>query len=245
MVYDSDRAEPVCSKCGLVLDEMRFEFAQEFNDVRRRATSNPRTRRISKTSLKHQSLERCLRDAFMKKDIQRAVQDKALELCNIVHRERFHSGYPISILSNALLYTSYKLCRVPIIISECNVTSKTERKRVVRCYEKLCKELKLKARPFEAVDHLTRLCEKGKIPEKTMEFARILLEEVREKRLARGANPVGVAAAAVYEAGNIIGCRVTQKNLAKMAGVSEVTLRASCKILSNLCHTVACHEQRV
>jgi transcription initiation factor TFIIB len=238
VVYDSERAEPVCIKCGLVLDEMKLDFLIDLNAVPRRRTSCPRADRTPKRSLKHPSLERTLRDTFLKKSIEKVVQDKTLELCHAVSKKRFSAGYPVSTLSSAMVYTAHRLVRVPVTLTECAATSATERKRVARCYEKLCKELELNVPRFESADYLPHLAKKKKIHDNTMAFARKILERAREKRLVRGANPMGIAAAAVYVAGNVTGHRITQKDLASVAGVSEVTVRVNCKILSSLLQTL-------
>ncbi len=52
-----------------------------------------------------------------------------------------------------------------------------------------------------------------------------ILEEAIKKGLISGRGPTGVAAAAVYIAGVMMGERRTQKEVADVAGVTEVTIR--------------------
>ena len=57
------------------------------------------------------------------------------------------------------------------------------------------------------------------------EEGRKILEEAIKKGLISGRGPTGVAAAAVYIAGLLKGERRTQKEVANVAGVTEVTIR--------------------
>ena len=52
-----------------------------------------------------------------------------------------------------------------------------------------------------------------------------LLDQAIEKGLISGRGPMGVAAAAVYIASVLTGERRTQKEVADVAGVTEVTIR--------------------
>ena len=57
------------------------------------------------------------------------------------------------------------------------------------------------------------------------------MSKVDENRLLKGANPVGVVAAAFYLASVFRGVRVTQKDVAMVAGVSEVTVRVDSRAI--------------
>ncbi|MDP2973487.1 MAG: transcription initiation factor IIB, partial [Candidatus Diapherotrites archaeon] len=57
------------------------------------------------------------------------------------------------------------------------------------------------------------------------EEGRKILEQAIDKGLISGRGPTGVAAAAVYIAGLLKGERRTQKEVANVAGVTEVTIR--------------------
>jgi transcription initiation factor TFIIB len=61
----------------------------------------------------------------------------------------------------------------------------------------------------------------GEVQEK----ARDILESAIRRGLISGRGPTGVAAASVYIAGVLMGERRTQKEVADVAGVTEVTIR--------------------
>ena len=52
-----------------------------------------------------------------------------------------------------------------------------------------------------------------------------ILEEAKKRGLTAGKDPAGLAAAAVYTAAQLYDERRTQKDVARVAGVTEVTVR--------------------
>lgn len=238
VVYDPERAEVVCSKCGLVIDEIRLCSVPEFKMLRRRSALRSKISNVSQHSMKHGSLEKSLRDAFWKSNTPKVVQDKALHLCFAIRRKHLRVGYPVSTLSSALVYAAHRLCRVPATIADCVGPSTAERKKVARCYDNLCRRLELDAPKFESAHFLPILAEKVRIDDDTVMLACEFLKRVREKRLLKGANPIGIAAAALYLAGNLTGNRISQMQLATAAGISDTTLRANYKALNSLLRTL-------
>jgi transcription initiation factor TFIIIB Brf1 subunit/transcription initiation factor TFIIB len=230
VVYDPERAEAVCSKCGLVFDNARIDFLTELHAVPA-IICRSRAKKAPQRLLKDQSLERSLRTEFSDKGVPKLVQDKALELCQLVQKERFRTGYPVSTLSNALIYAAYRLCRVPATLAECAASLTKERRNVARCYGKLSRQLKLNVPRFETIDYLSFLAENEEVKDDAVLLASRILKRIRERGVGKGANPVGIAAAALYEAGNLTGNGITQKKLAIIAGVSEATVRVNCKMI--------------
>jgi transcription initiation factor TFIIB len=64
-----------------------------------------------------------------------------------------------------------------------------------------------------------------KLSGEAQEKAISLLRDAMKKGLVSGRSPTGVSAAAVYIAGALSGERRTQKEVADVAGVTEVTIR--------------------
>jgi transcription initiation factor TFIIB len=234
VVYDHDRAEPVCSKCGLVLDEMRLDFVMESIANQRTRASCLKAHASPRCLSRRLSIERNLRDMFSKKSIQKVVQDKTLELCQTVSKKHLCRGNSVSLLSSVLVYTAHRMCRVPTTLAECANASVTERRKVARCYDRLCKELEMNVPRLESADYLPYLTKNKKINDATMTLAREILERVKDRRLIKGANPIGIAASALYIASGMTRNGFTQKELASAAGVSEVTVRTDCKIINSL-----------
>ena len=86
--------------------------------------------------------------------------------------------------------------------------------------------------PTSPIDYVPRFCSglslKGSVQSKSVE----ILRQASEKELTSGRGPTGVAAAAIYIASIICGERRTQREVAEIAGVTEVTIRNRYKELA-------------
>ena len=87
---------------------------------------------------------------------------------------------------------------------------------------------------FASADYLPYLTRKNKVNDATMTLASEILERIKDRLLIKGANPIGIAASALYIADRMTDNRFTQKELAGEAGVTEVTIRANCKMIHSL-----------
>ena len=85
----------------------------------------------------------------------------------------------------------------------------------------------------DPLTYISKIAEKNGISGKTQGTAITILAEARRKRYAAGKDPMGMAAAALYIACLQNSEKVTQKEIADSAGVTEVTVRNRYKALKN------------
>jgi len=78
---------------------------------------------------------------------------------------------------------------------------------------------------------LFSIAEKNGISGKTQGAAIAILRDSRQKRFSAGKDPMGLAAAALYIACLRNNEKITQKDIAEAAGVTEVTVRNRYKAL--------------
>jgi transcription initiation factor TFIIB len=79
--------------------------------------------------------------------------------------------------------------------------------------------------------YISKIAEENRISGKTQGAAMAILREARRKRVVAGKDPVGIAAAALYIAFIQNNEKITQKEIAEAAGVTEVTVRNRSKSL--------------
>jgi transcription initiation factor TFIIB len=86
--------------------------------------------------------------------------------------------------------------------------------------------------PTAPQDYIPRFCSElklsGDVQGKTVD----ILKQAQDKELTSGRGPTGVAAAAIYIASILSGERRTQREVAEVAGVTEVTIRNRYKELA-------------
>lgn len=94
-------------------------------------------------------------------------------------------------------------------------------------------------------DYLAYLVKKKNLSKAIETMAAVILKDARMRHLLAGASPISMAATALYLASNELGREVTQKEMAEASGVSEVTVRSSCKVLRNKCMVSQADRQTV
>ena len=114
---------------------------------------------------------------------------------------------------------------------------------MARNYRMLIFELDYKVPLVNMVKCIAKVANKANLSEKTKHQASSIMAEVIKKEISAGKDPMGLAAAVLYLASlhirEGVGIReeqqqyITQKNIAKAASISDVTLRARFKELRN------------
>ena len=141
-------------------------------------------------------------------------------------------GRSIEGVAAAALYAACRQCSVPRTLDEIAEVSRVSRKEIGRTYRFISRELNLQLTPTSPIDYVPRFCSglklKGEVQSKAVE----ILRQAAEKELTSGRGPTGVAAAAIYIASVICGDRRTQREVADVAGVTEVTIRNRYKELA-------------
>ncbi|HID24996.1 MAG TPA: transcription initiation factor IIB [Thermoplasmata archaeon] len=141
-------------------------------------------------------------------------------------------GRSIEGVAAAALYAACRQCGVPRTLDEIADASRVSRKEIGRTYRFIARELGLKLMPTSPQDYISRFCSELKLSGDVQTKAIEILKEAADKELTSGRGPTGVAAAAIYIASILCGERRTQREVADIAGVTEVTIRNRYKELA-------------
>ena len=160
-----------------------------------------------------------------KLSLSKNVIDTAANNFRKAIKNRLIRGRSILTITAASLYLACRKCGVPRSLDEIAEHSLVSRKDLGRSFRFLLRELELSVpvpanRTFAAM-FSNRLNLSGK----TETIAIQILDVARKRGLTNGRGPAGVAAAATYVATILTNERKTQKDIAKMADVTEVTIR--------------------
>jgi len=132
----------------------------------------------------------------------------------------------------ASLYAACRQCNVPRTLDEVANSSRVGRKEIGRTYRFMTRELKLKLMPTKPQDYVSRFCSELKLSGEVQSKAAEILKDAAKKELTSGRGPTGVAAAAIYISSILCNERRTQREVADIAGVTEVTIRNRYKELT-------------
>ncbi|HIQ13663.1 MAG TPA: hypothetical protein EYH44_04710, partial [Thermoprotei archaeon] len=86
---------------------------------------------------------------------------------------------------------------------------------------------------IDPVAYIQAISLEAGFPSKVTIYAEKIIRLAKRMKITAGKDPVGLAAAAVYYAALINGIRVTQRDIANAADITEVTVRNRCKALLN------------
>ena len=122
----------------------------------------------------------------------------------------------------------YAICRdygIPRTLDEIANIAGAEKKEIGRTYRLIMHGLEMKVPLTDPRLYISRFVAALKLSGKVQENAIKILQRAISKGLVSGRGPTGVAAAAVYLGSAMVGERRTQKEVAEVAGVTEVTIR--------------------
>ncbi len=176
--------------------------------------------------------ERSLAIAFSELDrmasgmgLPRTVRETAAMIYRKAALKKLVRGRSIEGVITAALYAACRQCHVPRTLDEISNIAHLSRKEIGRTYRYVSRELGLKLLPTSPEDYISRFCSElklsGDVRAKTLE----ILQEAARRELTSGRGPTGMAAASLYIASVLCGERRTQREIADVAGVTEVTIR--------------------
>jgi len=134
-------------------------------------------------------------------------------------------GRQIESVVSAVVYAICRQYGIPRTLDEISNVAEIPKKEIGRTYRLITQELELKVPLTNPVFYITRFITALKLSGETQQKAVEILNQAIKKGLISGRGPMGVAAATVYIASVITGERRTQKEVADVAGVTEVTIR--------------------
>ncbi len=152
-----------------------------------------------------------------------------LETASVIYRkavkERLIRGRSIQGVTAAAIYLACRQCGLARTLEEIAQASSVPKKEVGRSYRFLIKELNYSIPPLKPSQYITKFSNQLTMQGKVEEIAHKILGVAKELKLTSGRGPTGIAAAASYIASVLTGERKTQREIAEIAQVTEVTIR--------------------
>ncbi len=186
----------------------------------------------------HSSSDRNLAQAMSELDrlsgkvsISPPIKEKAAVIYRKALDKGLVRGRSISAIAAAALYAACRKSGTPRALREIAEASLVDKKDVARCYRLLLQELDFHMPIADPLTYVSKIAEKNGVSGKTQGVAIAILREARRKRVVAGKDPMGLAAAALYIACVQHNEKITQKDIAEAAGVTEVTVRNRYKAL--------------
>lgn len=191
-----------------------------------------RLRRWQIRSRVHSSLARNLSKAMGELDrlasqleLPRDIKEKAA----LIYRKAIKGGYikgkKIGATVAASIYAACRLSKLPRTLEEITKFAKVKKKELARNYRFIVECLNLRMPLITAVDYVSRFGEELQLSPHVQREASQIIERAENKDLTIGKDPKGLAAAAIYISGVMEGERRTQRDIAQISHITEVTIR--------------------
>ena len=158
------------------------------------------------------------------------IPSQVKERAAVIYRKALDSrlvrGRSIAAIASAALYAACRATETPRTLKEvASVSNVRKKKDVARCYRLLLRELDIRMPVEDPVRCVSKIASKMKIPAKTEGTAIRIIREAKQRGEVSGKDPMGLAAAALYVACLLDHVRKTQKEIAEVTNVTEVTVR--------------------
>jgi len=158
-------------------------------------------------------------------NLPQTVQEETAIIYRKALKKGLAQGRSISPMIAASLYTVCRMNQIPRTLDEVSRHSHVERKQIAQYYRMLLREMDLRMPVPKAKYKVSRIASGAQLSENTQRKALEILGEAERLKITVSKSPMGMAAAALYLACVMNGENRTQKVLAELSGVSEVTIR--------------------
>ncbi|MFX1450582.1 MAG: transcription initiation factor IIB, partial [Promethearchaeota archaeon] len=143
-------------------------------------------------------------------------------------------GRNIAGMMTAALYAACRLRNMPRTFDDFHRFSKLSKKSLRKFYRIFVETNSIKVPLADPTSYVPRFCSALKLSNHVQNKVYEILNDIKGKNISSGRDPTKLAAAAIYIAGILEGEKRTQKEIAQVANISEVTLRNRYKEIAKI-----------
>jgi transcription initiation factor TFIIB len=186
----------------------------------------------------HTSTDRSLRQAFSQLDMLKdklGLSDAIIEKTAYIYRKAQSKmlirGRTISGVVAAAIYIACREMGAPRTLKDIATACNVKRKELAKNYRLIYTRLDLKIPQLDPMKCIAKVANIAKLSEKTKRKAAQIMSNVTKREISAGKDPMGIAASVLYLSSLSNDEKITQADIAKAAGVTEVTIRNRAKDL--------------
>ncbi len=158
-------------------------------------------------------------------DLPSVVREEAARIYNFVLQRGMVRGRSMESVIASCIYAACRSYNIPRTLDEISIASEVERKEIGRTYRFITRKIGIKVTPSSPKDYISRFASVLHLSPKTQNEALKILKKAEISELTSGRGPAGIAAAALYVAALLNDEKKTQREVADVAGITEVTIR--------------------
>ena len=157
--------------------------------------------------------------------LPRSVEEESARIYTMAVQRGLVRGRSMESVVSGALDAAGRRHEVPRTLDELSEASGIEKKEIGRTYRFVTRELGINILPSNPADYIPRFASALKISPEAQSKSIEILEKAQKEELTSGRGPTGIAAAALYVSALLHGEKRTQREVADVAGVTEVTIR--------------------
>lgn len=161
--------------------------------------------------------------SFLK--LPRSVEEESARIYTLAVQRGLVRGRSMESVVAGALYAACRRHDVPRTLDELSEASGIEKKEIGRTYRFITRELGITILPSNPADYIARFASALNLSPESQSKSIEILEKAQKEELTSGRGPTGIAAAALYVSALLHGEKRTQREVADVAGVTEVTIR--------------------
>merc|ERR1712018_783427 len=164
-------------------------------------------------------------------NLPRTIADRANTLFKMVHDGKSLRGRSNDAIASACLYIACRQEGVPRTFKEIVAVSTVSKKDIGRCFKLIIKAHEMNPDMITTGDFMHRFCGTLSLCKEVQKAATCIAKKAVDLDIVPGRSPISVAAAAIYMASQASDDKRSQKEIADIAGVADVTIRQSYKLM--------------
>lgn len=163
--------------------------------------------------------------------LSKIVSDTAKQLYKRVEDEKLLRGKSSDAVIAACIFIACRQEKVGRTFREICALTRVPKKEIGRCYKSLQAKLQTNTTIMNSEDLMLRFCSNLQLPNYVQKAGIDIVKRAKELGTLAGKSPISVAAACIYMVSYLYRTPKTTRDIAHVAGVSEVTIKTAYKSL--------------
>jgi len=158
-------------------------------------------------------------------NLSRPIHERIARYYEDVVNKGLVRGRSIESVIASLTYAVSREFNSPRTLDEISEASGVDKREIGRTYRYIARELGLRILPADPTTFVPRFSSMLGLSDRVQAKAIEILRKAKKFDITSGKGPTGVAAAAIYVSSVLIGEKRTQREVADLTGITEVTIR--------------------
>ncbi|KAJ2696292.1 transcription initiation factor IIB [Coemansia sp. IMI 203386] len=175
-------------------------------------------------------------------DMPKTIVDISKQLYKKVEDDKLFKGKNNDAIIAACIFLACRRESVPRTFKEICALTKVDKKDVGRTFKFLKTKLKEQTATTSSNDLIDRFCSNLSLDQETNRITKLLADKANDLENVSGKSPVSIASACIYMASHLTGNGRDAKDISRIAGVGEATIKTTYKILYQYRNTLLTPE---